>query len=285
MESTMTHNETYDPVGFGGAFVRQFRFLWTSRRPLLLAVALLAMLVLSGEPWVQDQKMRLLLLWPVWLIFVPIAWSFAVFHSEGPSKRLYFWSHPTDRSQHIMARILAGLAWMWIMYGVLILTGWVFGLADGNAWQMAEIDLAGWANFFTGSLLMYLAICLLTVPSDYPIRWFFGLIFFFPLLISMLVEWLEMEETVETVLHPLIDEEWGLGVTIIGGLGRAVQELEHTLRAMQNPSYSGTVEFDLGTWWMATPAWTLLMVAIVVFIATRHPDTLPKWRGLRRRDS
>ncbi|NIU77485.1 MAG: hypothetical protein GWN71_29205, partial [Gammaproteobacteria bacterium] len=52
-------------------------------------------------------------------------------------------------------------------------------MADGEAWQLAEIGVGGWLNFFTGPLIGYLAVSILTVPSDYPIRWFFGLLFLF----------------------------------------------------------------------------------------------------------
>lgn len=282
MEATTMMNMG-TPVGFGGAFARQFRFLWTSRRPLLLAVALLAILVLVGEPWVDDPKMRLLTVWPVWLVFIGPAWAFAVFHNEGPSDRFYFWSLPVGRTEHTLARIMAGLAWLWIIFGVLILTGWVIGLVDGDAWQLGEIGLGGWVNFFTGPLIGYLAISILTVPSDYPIRWFLGIILLFPFLVSLFVEWLEMEDWVETLLEPLGNQDWGLGVTMIGGLGREVVQLDHALRAMQDPGYTGGSSFDdAALWWTATPLWILLFAVIVVFVASRHPDTLPKWRGFRR---
>jgi hypothetical protein len=87
----------------------------------------------------------------------------------------------------------------------------------------------------------------------------------------------------ETVLKPLSDEAWGLGITMIGGLGREVDQLDHTLRALRNPMYTGSSHFDAAElWWTATPLWILLFVGIVAVIATRHPDTLPRWRGFRR---
>lgn len=285
METTVTNEHTYETIGFGGAVIRQFRLLWTSRRPLLMLVALLAIMVLAGEPWTDDSKMRLLTIWPVWLIFIGPIWAFAVFHNEGPDNRLYFWTHPTDRAAHSLARITAGLAWLWVMFLALIGAGWVLGLVDGDAWQMAEIGIAGWVNFFTGPLLGYLVLSVLTIPSNYPIRWTVGILFFFPLTVSLFTEWLDLEELLETVLKPLIHEDWGLGVTLIGGLGRDVSRLEHTLRVLRDPSYTGSSHFDAAElWWTATPLWALLFAAMVVFIATRHPDTLPRWRGFRRRD-
>ena len=74
MDTTVTNSGGYGAIGFGGAYGRQLRFLWISRRPLVLMVALLAALVLSGDPWMDDLKMRLFVLWPLWLVLVPIVW-------------------------------------------------------------------------------------------------------------------------------------------------------------------------------------------------------------------
>lgn len=285
METTMTREDRHSAIGFGGAYGRQLRFLWISRRPLLLMVALLAVLVLAGEPWVQDPKMRLFVMWPVWVVIAPIAWSFAVFFNEGPSSRLYFWSQPVDRTQQTLARIAAGVTWLWVAIVLLILVGWTVAAVDGNAWQMAEIGPAGWVGFFTGSLLVYLAVSLLTIPSDYPIRWFFGLLFLFPLLVSLFSEWLEWDPVMETVLEPLANQTWGLAITIVGGLGYAVNGLQNTINTMRDPSFVAVAPAgaDVAAWWWATPAWIVVLGALVVFIASRHPDTLPKLRWFRLR--
>ncbi|MDX1674524.1 MAG: hypothetical protein R3314_07020, partial [Longimicrobiales bacterium] len=259
-------------------------FLWASRRPLLLAVAMLAVLVLAGEPWNHDPKMRLISAWPMWLVVVPLIWGFAVFHNEGPDNRLYFWSMPTDRSGQTLARLAAGLTWLWVSYIGLIVAGWLFGLMDGNAWQLAEIGVAGWVNFFTGPLLVYLSISLLTVPSNYPIRWFFGILFVIPLFISLFVDWIaELEDVLETVFAPLINEDWGFFVTMIGGWLKDLDRLEVTLQNMMDPGATTISAFDAARyWWAATPLWIIVMAAVVTFVATRHPDALPRWRGLRR---
>lgn len=284
MEAMMTQDDTRDALGFGAALARQFSFLWSSRRPLLMAVGVLAFLVLAGEPWTEDAKMRLLTLWPLWLIFIGPVWAFAVFYKEGPDDRHYFWAQPVDRAAHALARIAAGVAWLWIIMAVLILAGWLFALGDGEAWQMAEIGAAGWINLFTGPLIGYLLVSILTIPSDYPIRWFLGIVFLVPLTISIMVEWLEVEDAVERTFQWLINEDWGLGITLVGGLGRAVERLEHTIRAVGNPSYQGSPNLDYGeAWATATPLWLLLIGGIVAFIATRHPDRLPSWTDLKAR--
>ena len=190
-----------------------------------------------------------------------------------------------NRTQHTLARIAAGATWLWASFVVLILAGWIIGLVDGNAWQMAEIGAIGWVGFFTGSLLIYLGVSVLTIPSDYPIRWFFGILFLFPMLVSLLTEWLGWEDVMETVLEPLANQSWGLGITVVGGLGYAVNSLQNTLLRMQDPSNVtvGPTEMDLQAWWVATPVWIVVLVAIVAFIASRHPDTLPKLRWMRLR--
>lgn len=283
MNAEMRYSERIQPVGFGGAFSRQLRFLWASRRPLLLLAALLAILVIAGEPWADEPMMRLLAAWWVWIIFVGPIWAFVVFHNEGPSSRLYFWSQPTGRTTHSLARIAAGLVWLWLALAALIVAGWLMGLVDGDAGQLAQIGLAGWVNFFTGPLIGYLGISVLTLPSDYPIRWFFGIDLVFVLTIVALVEGLGLEGPVKTALEPLWNESWGLAVTMVGGLAGSVAELEQALRLAQNPAYTGSSGFDAaGLWWIATPLWILFFAGLVALIATRHPDTLPKWRGLGR---
>lgn len=277
MERTVTES-TRRPLGFGAAFTRQFGLLWRSRRPLLLGGALLGLLVLSGDPWADDPKTRLLTLWPLWLTIIGPIWAIAVFYNEGPSQRLYHWSLPVDRVQHTAARLAAGVAWLWILYVVLIGAGAVMGAMDGDLWQLGEVSAAGWVNFFTGPLLGYLAVSVLTVASDYPLRWFFGIMFGFPLLISTLKEWLGLDNVVDTLLKPLGEQDWGLLPVMVGGLGGTVTELQHTLRAMADPDVVTRGGIEVAYWWTATPLWILLFAAIVLAVASRHPDTLPRLR-------
>ncbi len=275
MENTMKQ-PTARPVGFGGALSRQFRLLWTSRRPLLLGVALLAVLVLAGEPWSDLALARLLAPWPIWLVLAGPIWGFAVFHNEGPSNRLYHWSAPVGRSTHTLARLTAGAFWLWILYGLLIAVGALMAAFDGNLSQLGEVDPAGWVNMFTGPTLGYLAISFLTVASDYPIRWFFGIIFAGPFLLAVLGEWLGLKQLVETLSRPLVEEAWGLFPVIVGEMGEASLQLNARLHG----SAGAAPQFGVTYWWPATFAWLALLALVVAFLASRHPDTLPR---LRRR--
>lgn len=276
-----TVNSAYTPVGFAGAFIRQFKLLWSSRRPLLLGVALLALLVLSGDPWLADPKPRLLTFWPLWLILIGPIWALAIFHNEGPSDRLYHWSLPVDRTAHTLARVAAGAAWLWIHLGLLLGAGALVAAFDGDLWQLGLISAAGWANFFTGPLLGYLLVSVLTVVSDYALRWLLGILFLVPLTLSLLVEWLGLDGMVDTLTRPLSSMDWGLMPVMVGGLGSAVNELEHALLAMADPGAMTRGGPDVTYWWAATPLWILILAGLVALAASRHPDTLPSLRRSR----
>lgn len=275
MENTMT-STAHQPVGFAGAVKRQFGLLWTSRRPLLLGIALLAVLALAGEPWSDDPTARLLAPWPIWLVLVGPVWAFAIFHNEGPSNRLYHWAAPVDRTLHTTARLTAGLLWLWLLYLGLVAVGVIMAGLDGNLAQLGQVGPSAWINLFTGPLLGYLLISFLTVASDYPIRWFFGIFFAVPFLLSLLDEWLGLEDLVEILLRPLAAEGWGLFFVMVGRLG---EEAMHISARLQG-SEGWDPPFTVTHWWPATVAWIVLLGLILVLLASRHPDRLPR---LRRR--
>lgn len=274
----MAREGTYRPLGFGGAFLQQFRLLWMSRRPLLLMVAFLGLLALAGEPWNESSLTRLLTLWPLWLMFVGPFWAFAVWHQEGPSNRLYFWSQPVSRTGQSLARVAAGAAWLWVLYALLILAAFVFAAFDGDAGQLLEIGPAGWVSLFASPLIGYLIISVLAVPSDYPIRWFLGFLFGVPITISLLDEWVGLEDVVSTILTPLIDERWGLGVTLIAPFLIEISELQHLIDAGGSGMANQDTDFSLRLWWMIVPLWIAFWAGLTALLAARHPDGFPRWR-------
>lgn len=274
----MPREGTYRPLGFGGAFLQQFRLLWMSRRPLLLMVAFLGLLALAGEPWNDSSLARLLTLWPLWLMFVGPFWAFAVWHQEGPSNRLYFWSQPVSRTGQSLARVAAGAAWLWVLYAFLILTAFVFATFDGDAGQLAEIGPHGWVSLFASPLIGYLVISVLAVPSDYPIRWFLGFLFGFPITISLLDEWAGLEDVVRTILTPLVDDRWGLGVTLIAPFLIELGEVRGLIDGGGSGMTSQDVEFTLGLWWVIMPLWIAFWAGLTALFAARHPDEFPRWR-------
>lgn len=276
MDAIVQRDGVYEPVGFGGAFRRQFGLLWQSRRPLLSLIGLLAVLALAGEPWNQDLLARLLTAGPIWLIFAGPVWAFSVFHNEGPSNRLYHWSQPVRRDLHTMARLTAGAAWLVIMYAVLAAAGLLMAAIEGTAWQLAAIGFSGWANFFTAPLIGYFAVAVLTVLSDYPLRWFFGLIFLFVATLSLMQQWLGWDRVVEFVFTPLGLAEWGVGRILIIPFMAARERIEGGLLAQQEGA-SFMSEGFLSTWWVAMPLWIAFFCGLTWVLARRHPDVLPRW--------
>ena len=277
MEATLGRDPVYKPVGFGGAFTRQFRLLWNTRRPLLLLVGLLAVLALAGEPWNAGPLTRLLAAAPVWLTVVGPVWAIAVYHNEGPSNRLYHWSQPVRRDIHTLARLGAGAAWLLILYAVLALAGVLMAAVDGAGGQLSAVGFVAWVNFFTAPLIGFVGLSILTVLSDYPIRWFFGLFFLFVASLALVEEWLGWSAVVEYVLAPLGGEAWALGPTLVVPFMAARGSIEAALGGLPD---NGGIMGDgfLSTWWVATPLWLLFFGAIVWFLARRHPDVLPGWR-------
>ena len=285
MDATMTHDTATRTegsgqaetgrLGFAAAFARQFRLIWSSRRALLLMILMLGLLALSGEPWNTDPAARLFVLWPMWAVLLGPLWAFAVWHGEGPSKRHYMWSQPVSRLGHTMARVAAGLAWLWIAYAVLVAAGIIFAASAGKMWQITEFNAGGWLNMFTGPMLGYLLFSILTVASDHPIRWAAGIFFGLPILVGITVDWLNVDpERLDWIAEPLANETWGLGVGMLGGVVDAIAELNHLLRD-ESGSYVSPLPDQ---WLLPALAWFALFAGILVWVAGRHPDTFPRWR-------
>lgn len=278
MDTTMTRDGIYTPVGFGRAFLGQFRLLWTSGRPLLLLIGLLGLLALAGEPWVESDIARVFLTWPAWLLFLGPFWAFVVWHQEGPANRLYFWSNPVARTTNTLSRVAAGAAWLWLLYAVMLMVALLLAGLAGETAQFGMMSIQGWISLFAAPLLGYLIVSVLTVPSDYPTRWFLGLLLGIPLILSLLDEWFDIEPFLRRILVPLSHEQWGLGPTIVAPFLLGVREIKAIVeegRAGFDPSVSS---FDPATWWLAVPLWVLFWAGLVAFLATRHPDTYPRIR-------
>lgn len=275
MGATMEEG-TYRPVGFGGAVARQISLLWVSRRPLLLMLGLIGVLGLAGEPWLGNPLPRFLLPWPIWLALVGPLWGFAVWHNEGPSNRSYFWTHPTSRTGHTIARLTAGAAWLWAVYLALILAGYLIARIDGDAAHFAAISSAAWVSLFTGPLLGYLVVSVLAVGSDYPIRWFLAILVGTPATVAILVELLEMQRFVEFLGRPL-SEVWGLPVSMGAPLVTSMIQLERSV-AGHPPAAASNLPYDPSVWWISMPLWVIFLAGVVFLLAWRHPDTFPRLR-------
>lgn len=278
MEATL-QGQAPRAVGFTRATAHQFRLLWYTRRPLILAAGMAAIMFLAGEPWNPNPYARFLLVWPVWVAVVGPFWAFAVYHNEGPSSRLYHWSQPVPRHVHSLARLAAGAAWLLLLYVILALAGLLVASLDGDAWQFALIGAAGWANYFMAPLFGYLAISVITLLSDYPIRWFVGILFLVPMTLNFLDRWLDMDALFGWMEEPLVGS-WGLGTSIAGPLNVSWNRIMAAVAERSGETVKYTTDFDISVWWLAAPLWLLALTAVIAAIATVHPDALPR---LRRR--
>ncbi len=263
MEATLHAARAHEPVGAAAAFANQLRLLWLTRRPLMLLVALLGGLALSGPPWSAGENARLLSFWG-WLLLAGPVWAFAVFHNEGPSHRLYHWSQPVPRHVHTLVRVAAGIGWLWAVVAVLLAVALLLGTLDGNAWQLGALPVEAWLNLFTAPLIGYLAISVLTVASDRPIVWMFGILFLVPFAVAMLARSLDMEPLAEILARPMIDPTWGVVAALVGAMEPAVREV-----TAAGPSAAG---FDVGGWRVATVVWILAFGTLTTLMASRHPD-------------
>jgi hypothetical protein len=271
MEATMEQGRVHEPVGFGGAFVRQLKLLWTSRRPLFLLVGAIGVLALVGKLAADMQLARFLAFWPVWVLLLGPVWAIAVFNEEGPSNRLYHSAQPVARHSHTLARLAAGVAWLYLIYVLVIAAGFLFAAMDGNAWQLRELGVAAWVNFFSGPLIGYLAVSVLTVTSDYALRWLLGILFLLPLVLGLLAEWLGLQRALEVAFSPVTHDQYGLAMTLVQGFLADWTRVVNTVQgAAIDPATVGS------TWWLATAFWLLFFGGVVFFLTTRHPDTFPK---------
>lgn len=283
-EGTMTHEGTlpregaYRAAGFGKAFSEQFRLLWMSRRPLFMMLGIIGFLALFGEPWSERPEARLFAMWPAWLLLAGPVWGFAVWHNEGPSNRLYFWSHPVSRTAHSLGRVAAGAAWLLVLYAGLVLAAAAFAALDGHLAQFGVVGFTAWVALFTGPLLGYLIISALTVSSDHPIRWFLGILLGVPLILSLLDEWLGLQDVLRFILKPLSSEDWGLGVTLVAPVLFAMARVHDVFSDTGAGRPRVGEQLDLASWWLAMPLWVLFWAGVVILLARRHPDVFPRWR-------
>ena len=192
------------------------------------------------------------------------------------SKRLYHWSQPVARHVHSLARLAAGIVWLWAAYLFLAAVAWLLAGLEGDAWQLAELSVAAWVNYLTAPVIGYLAVSLITLVSDYPIRWVVGLLFAVPITMSLLNESLGLDRLVAWLGKPLA-EAWGLAPVMLAPMTRSMRQVARVLDPAGDGA--GMLALDASLWWAAMPLWLLLFVGLAVLLATRHPDVFPRWRG------
>lgn len=254
------------PLGFAGAVTRQFALLWVSRRPPLLALGMFAIVMLI-EVW-PSPLARLVKAWPFWLVLVGPVWALAVWHKEEPSSRRYMWSQPVDRAVHSLARVAAGLGWLWIACVALVGLGYLVALFDGNAGQLGHLGVASWVSLFTAPVIGYLAVSCLTVASDYPMRWLMGILLGPPLVLGVLDAWLGFADRMLAAVRPVA--AWGITSVLVGPWTTDANRILVALEAADSAKIR--FAFVESTWWMATILWAVGFGMVLFVLASRHPD-------------
>lgn len=267
------------PLGFNRTAIRQFVLLWLSRRPLLLAVGAFAILLLI-DVW-PSPLARLLSAWPFWLVLGGPVWALAVWYNEEPSRRRYMWSQPVGRAAHSLARVASGLGWLWMTCGGLVGVGYLVALFDGDAAQFAQLRAASWVSLITAPAIGYLAVSCIAVASDYPLRWLLGLLLCPPLVLATLDAWLGLADRMIEAFQGVA--AWDITSVLVGPWTTDTNRIRVALDATESPKM--TFAFVESTWWMATALWMVGFGAILMVMASRHPDGFSRRRRRRSNDS
>ena len=253
--STVRSDSERGVIRFHQAVRLQLRLLWLSRRPLMQLVAMAALIILVNKlPLAPEIGLQIILV-PL-LYFAGPTWAFAVWAEEPPSARNYMWSQPANRTHQSLARLLAGLVWLWAMLLILLglevvtvtLNGYADELSTLNLGRLFPINFAWGLNLFVGATIGYLMLSSLLATFERPFWWMVGLILLWAL------NWDRAAR---------LDEALGdfspLSVIIGGFLG--------------GPN-----------WWIAWPLWVIAFSLLAWGLARVHPDWLARWpsRILRR---
>ena len=106
--------------------------------------------------------------------------SLRIWQCEEPRRRSYHSAVPVSSSALTLIKVVAG--WLWLLTGVLVYSIWSVGMIAFHQY-IAHHTLAGdyppfwhWAIPFGAASIVYFAISIVTVGSNYPWRWLLGAI-------------------------------------------------------------------------------------------------------------
>ena len=235
--STIRNDSECDVIRFHQAVKLQLRLLWLSRRPLVLLAAMVTVgLMVRG----------LLFLTTFGLVQVAILaylagaiWAFAVWSGEPPAGRDYMWSQPVNRTHQTLARVLAGLVWLWAMLAVMLAIGVVIATFDGYLDGLPTISSAEWLYLFVSPTIGYLMLSCLTVVFAHPFWWMLGL------------NLLRFSADLAGLFDGVGD--FGLSQVLLG------------------PGELGSY------WWIVWPPWVIALALLLWALAHAHPDRLARW--------
>ena len=245
-------NTAPSTLGTARAIQLQFRLLWLSRRPFGFLAGLVALQLLLGE--FETLRLRLFADGMVSILLVGPIWAFVVWNEETPSRRGYFWSQPVTRASQSVARVLAGLAWLWLIILAVLPVGLLIAARDGQLGMLSGVSLAGWATHLVAPTIIYVALSSLTVAVERPFWWLMGLLVFF--FVALLYG----------VIPSGRPSEYDLGYTLFAPW-------------METMSLTGApplIERLDPIWWIAWPLWVAAFSLLLCLAARVHPDWLDR---------
>ncbi len=237
-------------IRFHRAVRLQLRLLWLSRRPVMQLVTMVALVLLASRfPLSPEGQLQIVVLLSAG--FSGPIWAFAVWAEEPPSARNFMWSQPAGRTQQSLARVLAGLLWLWAILVVLVAIDVVAVtmIVDGYGDLLSTIGFAMWLNLFVGATIGYLMLSCLLVVFERPFWW----------MVSVILLW---------ALN------WDRAARLEQALG------DFGVEPMMVGQFIGVGP----NWWIAWPLWVVTFSLLAWALARVHPDWLARWpsRILRR---
>ena len=111
---------------------------------------------------------------------VAFLFPFAIWRGERRFGPAFLWTFPVDRRRLAFAKVFAG--WVWLMAALAVFVAWLFALALlSAATGVRTVTLFP----FTGATAMYLLGSALVLGLRHPLRWLFGTVGVFFLLVLL----------------------------------------------------------------------------------------------------
>ncbi len=244
--ATIPHASEPGVLRFHQAVKLQFRFLWLSRRPLKQLAVMATVAYLAGE-LAPSPAAHVFVIVMLSAFLAGPTWAFVVWIEEPPSARHYLWSQSADRMHQSLARVMAGLLWLWAMLSVILTISVAIAAVGGHLAALPTISFAKWVSLFVGPTIGYVILSCLTVAFELPYWWMLGLV---------VLIWVR--------------------AIIFEGLGDF---------SLSSVLYGPWARISVGPqWWIAWPLWGIALSLLLYALARVHPDWFAKWpaRILRR---
>ncbi|HEX8395336.1 MAG TPA: hypothetical protein VF665_23505 [Longimicrobium sp.] len=169
------------------------------------------------------------------LVLMGVFGPVALWKGEAPARRSYFWSMPVDRMPHTLFKVFSGWVWLMALAAAYVLWAWALARLSGGVLSLGDTQVAlpvpqgaprgsagyafhpwpvpawQWVVPFTAATTMYLLGSIVVIRSNYPWRWFAGVVLTWVLLLMV-------QGGAERFLIDVVAEgRYGLEVLLTGG--------------------------------------------------------------------